>query len=66
MRSSNRNMLLRGLAVLALAAPLLAGGNDSSLTEPKVAATPTLSGSLLEITMFNETGETTGQLHLHR
>ena len=43
MRSSKKNPLFRGLAPMAAAALLLAGCNDSSLTEPKVlaAATPT-------------------------
>ena len=145
MRSSKKNMLLRGLAVIAVAASLLVGCNNSSPTEPKLGAsivgtwagtyndisarcdsnaqanfqdTPsenpnsyglggtmtvpclnfqspfgfygdfqgnaftglamwgdpelyplkgTLSGSSLEITIFNETGGTQmGQLHLHR
>jgi len=41
MRSSKRITLLRGLAVIAVAASLLVGCNNSSPTEPKaVAATP--------------------------
>ena len=43
MRSSRKNVLFRGLAVTAMAAPLLFGCNESSPTEPKVfaVATPT-------------------------
>lgn len=43
MRSSQKHSIFRGLAVMAVAAPLLVGCNDSSPTEPRVlvAATPT-------------------------
>jgi hypothetical protein len=43
MRSSQKNSIFRGLAVMAVAAPLLVGCNDSSPTEPRVlvATTPT-------------------------
>ena len=54
MRPSMKNVLLRGLAVMAVAAPLLFGCNNSSPTEPKlVAATPTpglTSGSVWALT----------------
>ena len=40
MRSSMNNALLRGLAVVAIAAPFLAGCNESP-TEPKVVAVAT-------------------------
>lgn len=38
MRTSRGNVFFRGLAAMALAAPLLAGCNDSSPSEPKMAA----------------------------
>ena len=41
MRSSKKDVLLRGLAAIAVAASLLVGCNDSSPTEPKVVAAPT-------------------------
>jgi len=41
MRSSKKNVLLRRLAVIAVAAPFLAGCNESSPTEPKVVAAAT-------------------------
>ena len=48
MRSSKKQVLFRGLAVMALATLLLVGCNDSSPTEPKVVAsigwTGTFSG----------------------
>jgi hypothetical protein len=41
MRSSKKSTFLRGLAALAVSALILAGCNDSSPTEPMLAATPT-------------------------
>jgi hypothetical protein len=41
MRSPMKTTLLRGLAVMVLAAPLLVGCNDSSPTEPKSAGAAT-------------------------
>jgi hypothetical protein len=45
MRSSKKKALFRGLAVMALAAPLLVGCSDSTPTEPKVVATPPSSSA---------------------
>ena len=41
MRLSRKNSIFRALATMAVAAPLLVGCNESSPTEPKLAAGPT-------------------------
>ena len=49
MRSFQKNSISRGLAVMAVAASLLVGCNDSSPTEPKVVAAPTPAPPVVSI-----------------